>query len=288
VASVSVVIPVRNRARTLARQLEALASQQGVAAFQVVVGDHGSTDDTVAVARSFAPRFAGLEVVDATGAAGSPGVRNRAVAAAAGELLAFCDSDDVVHPAWLARLLAPLDERACVVGGRRLFLREGTPVPPPDEWAPTRPHETYMSHLGFADTCSMAVRAGDLRSVGCFDVRFTKSSDVDCSWRLQEAGVPYVWVPDALVAKFVPAGAAQRWRKYVEWGQYQPLLYRVHRAAGVPRRGVRGAAMEVAHLARLVPRAVRDEPNARDDLLVRSGMQAGRWIGAMRFRTLYL
>src|SRR3954453_11016098 len=63
---VSVVIPCLDAAEVLPRQLEALANQEREGAWDVIVGDHGSTDDTRAIAESYAGRLPSLRVVDAS------------------------------------------------------------------------------------------------------------------------------------------------------------------------------------------------------------------------------
>ena len=53
----SVVIPTYNAAATLDATLAALAAQEGVAPFEVVVADNGSVDDSAEVARRWADRL---------------------------------------------------------------------------------------------------------------------------------------------------------------------------------------------------------------------------------------
>ena len=94
--AVSVVIPARNAARTLDAQLQALAAQRFPAEWEVLVSDNGSTDATRAVAVEWAGRIPLLRVIDASARPGASAARNLGAAAAHGELLLFCDADDVV------------------------------------------------------------------------------------------------------------------------------------------------------------------------------------------------
>ncbi len=60
---ISVVIPCRDGARVLAKQIDALLSQQTSAEFEIVVADNGSTDGTADLVHGYAdPR---VRVVDA-------------------------------------------------------------------------------------------------------------------------------------------------------------------------------------------------------------------------------
>jgi glycosyltransferase involved in cell wall biosynthesis len=61
---VSVVVPVRNAARTLGYQLEALASQDSASSWEVVAVDNRSEDESRQIAERFSGRLE-LRVVEA-------------------------------------------------------------------------------------------------------------------------------------------------------------------------------------------------------------------------------
>ena len=98
----SVVIPTREGGERLLAVLDALDRQRGAPEFEVVVADDGSLDATparVAARRGLRP------VRLSRGAAlGPAAARNRGVAEAAGERIAFLGDDTVPEPDWLAAL----------------------------------------------------------------------------------------------------------------------------------------------------------------------------------------
>src|SRR5665213_4169463 len=98
---ISVVLPVRDGLPWLDEQLGALAAQHCDEPWEVVVADNGSSDASVALARDWAERCAAMRVLDASARVGPAAARNAGVMAARGELLAFCDADDVVQAGWL-------------------------------------------------------------------------------------------------------------------------------------------------------------------------------------------
>src|SRR6266545_10527 len=100
----SVVVPCFNSAKTIAIQLEALANQTWSEPWEVIVADNGSTDSSVAIAESYKKRLPHLRIVDASDRRGAGHARNVGAAAAAGDLLAFCDADDEVAPGWLSAM----------------------------------------------------------------------------------------------------------------------------------------------------------------------------------------
>jgi glycosyltransferase involved in cell wall biosynthesis len=105
-ASISVIIPAYNADRFLAETLTSVLSQT-VPPLEVLVIDDGSTDATADVARGFGSRVTLIQQPNS----GESVARNRAIAAASGEWIAFCDADDLWVPHKLERQCAALDSR---------------------------------------------------------------------------------------------------------------------------------------------------------------------------------
>ena len=64
-ALVSVVMPVRDAADTIAEQLEALSRQTYAGSWELIISDNGSSDETLKIVESWASRFRQVRVVDA-------------------------------------------------------------------------------------------------------------------------------------------------------------------------------------------------------------------------------
>ena len=95
---VSIIIPLYNRERRIARLLEKLAQlNYDKDKFEVIVVDDRSTDSSVQMAQSYADQFSHLRVIELeenSGGASKP--RNEGIKAARGEWLLFIDSDDYI------------------------------------------------------------------------------------------------------------------------------------------------------------------------------------------------
>lgn len=107
---VSVVVPAYNTAAYIGATLESLATQS-FRDFEVLVVDDGSTDDTRVVAAACIERLGLNGRVAIRPDALPKGVascRNHGVSEAAGEWIAFLDSDDLFEPTKLERVVGPL------------------------------------------------------------------------------------------------------------------------------------------------------------------------------------
>jgi GT2 family glycosyltransferase len=193
---ISVVVATHNRSGRLARLVDALEAQEGVAPFEVVVVDDASTDDTWSVLTGLA-RSAALTLVprhlDAN--AGPAHARNVGWKAARAPLVAFTDDDCVPQPGWLAALVEGLQDAELVQGCTR---------PNPDQQSAMGPFSRTVEttrEWGFYETCNMGYRRDVLERAGGFDERFRYpfGEDTDLAWRAKEQGAQSTFAADALV-----------------------------------------------------------------------------------------
>lgn len=102
-ARIAVVVPVYNAGEYLPLCLASLAAQS-FADFAAILVDDGSTDGSAAVCDRWAARDARFRVLHLPNG-GPAAARAAGVRAAQCEYLAFCDADDLLHPAFLQTLL---------------------------------------------------------------------------------------------------------------------------------------------------------------------------------------
>src|SRR4051794_36622998 len=94
----SVIIPCRNAAGTVATAVRT-ALAQTLPPVEVLVVDDASDDDSADVARAAVARVMRIERRCNAG-----GARNRGMAEARGNVIAFLDADVEIGPSWLARV----------------------------------------------------------------------------------------------------------------------------------------------------------------------------------------
>jgi glycosyltransferase involved in cell wall biosynthesis len=205
---VSVVIPVKDDADRLARCLDALEAQTLGGQIEILVVDNGSSDH---VEEAVAGRPAVRLLHEARPS--SYAARNRGVAEATGELLAFTDSDCVPAADWLERGYARF-----VPGRDDIFVGGRVDLFACDEAEPTAvelyelahgfPQRRYVERLSFAVTANLLVRRDVFQRVGAFSADLISSGDLEWGQRARAAGVRGVYADDVPVAH--PARAELR------------------------------------------------------------------------------
>lgn len=227
----TVVIPTFNRARYLARMLEALEHQTAASGtFDVVVVDDGSTDDTAQVlGRPYALPLLAISQTNQ----GPAAARNEGIRRATGDVVLFIDDDVVPAPDLIAVHLAMQADEPRVVIGRMTAPEHGRP----SFWAEW---EQRMLERQYADmvegrfqpcprqfyTANASVRRDDLVRAGLFDPSFKRSEDVELAYRLERLGLPFVFVSEARVLHDTPRTLAGWIRMAELYGYYDVVMWR--------------------------------------------------------------
>jgi GT2 family glycosyltransferase len=192
---VTVVIPARDAEALIGRALAALERQTIPRdAYEVVVVDDASADETAARAEA-----AGARVVRLPSSVGSGAARNAGVAVAHGQLVVFTDADCEPTERFLETLIAPMAQSA--VGGtkgtylsrqQRLVARFVQA-----EYEDRYRREASSRRIDFVDTYAACFRRSDLQRIGGFDGRLRQCVDQELSFRMAEAGLEMRFVEAA-------------------------------------------------------------------------------------------
>ena len=198
--TVSVVIACFNGQETLGDQLAALVRQDDPPPFEVIVADNGSTDGSAAVARRFGDRL-DLRVIDASEVKGPGHARNRGVAQARAELIAFCDADDIVADDWLRQMTVALAQDDFVAGRVDVELLNTSRVRRTRAMRQTDGLQRSgtaggMPHAGAGN---MGLTRQVFLGVDGFDEGLRCLQDSDLCWRIQLAGTPLAYHRDVLL-----------------------------------------------------------------------------------------
>lgn len=207
--ALSVIVPTKDRARILARHLDALAASEGVAPHDVevlVIDDGSDGDETARVLDAARDRVPFTLVTIRQPNAGQAAARNRAMADARAPIWLFLNDDTIATPRLLAEHLATHaaypDDADGVLG--RVTLAPEIPLTPARAlhldhmWARLDPDPVLEWHNFW--TTNVSVKASFLtRHALVFDpeMRFVHD-DTEFGLRLHEHGFRLHYAPAAL------------------------------------------------------------------------------------------
>jgi glycosyltransferase involved in cell wall biosynthesis len=195
---ISVVIPTYNRAWALGRAVDSVLAQD-FTDFELIVVDDGSEDETRALLEGYGSRLTWI----AQSNQGVSAARNRGAAQAAGDLLAFLDSDDYWYPRKLGAQAAFFDAhpRARICQTQEVWIRNGRRV------NPGRRHQKpdgdiFIPSLSLCLVSPSAVmlRKSLLDEMGGFDEALPACEDYDL-WLRVSARCPVHLIDRPLVVK---------------------------------------------------------------------------------------
>jgi len=224
----TVVIPARNAALTIGRQLEALSRQIGADPFHVIVVNNGSSDDTATIAmKGVCSRFT-LEVVHEH----RPGInmaRNAGVAKAGEGLILLCDADDEVSDVWVRAMVAAQTPKRWLAGVVDYTALNSNATR--QQWgAPALsdcPDGDAIGDRTFG--CNCGFERAMWAEVGGFDDRLSGigGDETEMFMRAHTGGYRPLWVPDAVVAYRLRPGLRIMCRQRFRQGRNQVRISRL-------------------------------------------------------------
>jgi glycosyltransferase involved in cell wall biosynthesis len=241
----------------LARCLDSLAAGER-RPDEILVVDNGSSELPLAVCDRPGVRLL-VETEPGPGPA-----RNRGVAAATGDILAFIDADCLADPGWLAAAERALTDPAVeILGGDvRIALRDPARLTALEAYESEYAYrmDRYITREGFTGTGNLVVRRTVLDAVGPF-AGLSVAEDRDWGQRATRAGHAIRFLPEMRVYHPARSSFAEI---YAKWDRQiaHDFAHACSRRGGRLRWGVKTVAMVLSPLAEL-PRIVRSNRIAR-------------------------
>ncbi|QEL21024.1 glycosyltransferase [Limnoglobus roseus] len=279
---VTVAICTWNRAPMLDRvltHLETLRVPPGTD-WEVLVVNNNSTDDTDAVVANHAGRLPIRRAFEPQ--AGIALARNRAVAEARGDIIAWTDDDAFPEPDWIEKTLTALErfDAEMVFGKVEPLWETGRP--------PSWFTEKYRGMFALIDlggpprvvkephvvgfNVNMAFRTSIVAKIGGYrtDIgrgRMAGGEDIDLFQRAHRSGVAVAYEPAAVVRHYIPASRCTKafYRRYTWGGSPNHLMLlrdesqRVPKLFGLPRYFLRQQWPYLSGYVRALLRADRAE-----------------------------
>jgi len=217
---VSVVVPVYNDPEGVATTLDSLLNQTH-GAYEVVVVDNDSDDETPAVIEDYADRYPDLVSHEReTDVQTSYAARNAGIEATSSPVLAFLDADVTVGDSWLKTIHDRLDEMGVDYLGCEVVNGPADPRTAVEKFNRHSEHtaEHYLREYDFVPTCCLVVRRRVFEVVGQFDPTLVSSGDREFGSRVAAAGFEQGYTAAATV--YHPSRSARElWRKHFRVGR---------------------------------------------------------------------
>jgi len=233
---ISVVMANFNGETHIRRAIQSVLAQTHQA-LELIVSDDGSQDQSIAIVEEISENDGRVRLIRSNKSSGPAGARNRAIDAASGAWVAVVDSDDIIHPERLARMLTAADAlQADMIADDLIFFAEDL-----SESAKTLFQRLDLAQpetvdalalvegrlagrevaLGYAKPLIRRATIGDIR----YNTDLRVDEDHDFYLRLLLSGAAFALIPDAMylyrrhaaslshrfsVAKLQPMIAAQK------------------------------------------------------------------------------
>jgi len=204
---ISIIIPVYNNLA------ESILEHDGSEAFEIVVVDDGSSDETA----DYLAKCRGIKVIANDENLGFIGSCNAGASQAKGKYLVFLNNDTQVTENWLGALMEPFQKPDTGIVGARLVypsgqLQEAGGIVFKDGsgWNYGRLGSAHASKVQFvseADYVSgacLAIRAEVFRKLGGFDTYYSPAyyEDTDLCFQVRTLGLKVVYQPKSTIVHF--------------------------------------------------------------------------------------
>lgn len=278
----SVVIPMYNGGDAIAEQLDALLLQDYEGPFEIVVAENRSTDSSPTIVARYAERDPRVRLVPAHEQQGSSYARNVGSRSSEGEVLLYADADDVATPGWVSAMVSGLADADFVAGAEVDHRRSAA------DWGAARPTTRLpvsFNFLPWSKGGNIGITRHAFEQSGGWDEQLSHfGEDIDFCWRVQLAGYPLVFVPDAVIRYRSRDDLRDIARQQYRFGLRAPQLLRAYERHGATRPSLMRTVKTVAWLLATLPSL--DDEDQRQRWAARAAGLCGRLVGSIRNRTL--
>lgn len=237
---VTVIMPVRNEQKMIARSLGAVLAQHYPASrLEVIVADGESDDDTRQIVSDIARRDARVRLIPNTGRL-MPAGFNSALTLAAGDVIVMLGGHTALAPNYVADCVQALQMRkAECVGGPLVMMHEGAT----DRLMPLAiatamsmnfgvgkiPWRTGTEREQYVDTVAFGVYTREaIERLGPMDESVGLSHDEEYNYRLRKLGGRILVVPTTRSYYYGRANLHALWRQYFLYGYWKVRVMQKH------------------------------------------------------------
>ncbi|MCW3995566.1 MAG: glycosyltransferase [Candidatus Bathyarchaeota archaeon] len=220
---VSIIVAAYNNQATIGECLKSLFAQNYPKdAFEVIVMDGGSKDETVKIAQQFPAKVLSIRI-------NCPAAYNYAHKIAAYPILGFVDADAKVEADWLLKLVPHLSEpQVAGVSGSIETWNMDNP------WARSIGYELKMrysrigKYTGRIATMNLLLKKSVIEEAGGWDEKLPSQYDTDLGYRISAKGYKIAYEPSAVCYHFNRPTLKAYYRQQLQYGKNTLKLYFKH------------------------------------------------------------
>ena len=232
----SIVVPVHNQLALSLRCLHALERSADRAAFEVLLVDDASTDDT----QSRLSTVPGLRYFLTPHNVGFIGACNLGASRARGDVLVFLNNDTIVQPGWLDDLLATFDRfpDTGLVGSKLVYPdgrmqeaggivhADGQPANYGRFQDPLDPRFNFVRQADYCSGAALAIPRALFEALHGFDPYFSPAyfEDTDLAMRVRAHGLKVRYQPASVVVHLEGATSGTDTRRGIKAYQASNML----------------------------------------------------------------
>ena len=246
VPMVTVVMPVRNEARFIARSLGAVLAQDYPAhLLEVIVADGMSTDGTRDIIKSLQVQHRNLRLIDNAGQIVPTGL-NAALARMQGRIFARVDGHCEIDRDYVSRCVEHLENDGVDGVGGPLETVGETGIAKVISVAMSSKFgvgnsafRTVSDKTMLADTIAFpAYTRAIVERVGLFDEELVRNQDDDYNYRLRKIGAKILLAADVRSRYYSRSSIRSLWRQYFQYGYWKVRVLQKHPRQMRPRQFV--------------------------------------------------
>jgi len=249
-SSVSIVVPIRNEARTIRQCLQAILNQDYPAdRYEVIVVDGMSDDGTRKIVEEFCNEYGRVTMLD-NHVRIVPAALNLGIDEAGGEVVVRVDGHAFVPTSFLSKSVqALMNSKSACAGGRIISTGEGVF---------SRAISLAMSSVfgvgnsafrcsnkpGYVDTLAFGAYAKDvLQAVGKFDEELVRCQDDEYNYRLRSLGYDIYFDPSIKTEYVCRSTLRSLFKQYFQYGFWKVRVLQKHPKMMQPRQFAPPAAV---------------------------------------------
>ena len=229
---VSVIIPVKDRAKDLDECLQSLKCLDWPKdKLEIIVIDDGSRDTSPKVAED-----QGAIVIKNQNSLGPAAARNKGAEIAQGEILAFIDSDCIAEKNWLNDLIPwLLSEPVGLIGGQVASFYTQSTLDRYEAACSSLSisnkflYETDKKSTFYVPSCNMLIKKDLFKNINGFNPEMHLGEDVDLCWRARNSGAALIFTPTGKIWHKHRNILGAMLKRKLEYGTSEADLYKRHK-----------------------------------------------------------